>query len=398
MGSQAPNFPLPAYQNPVSQAPDLIQSTLTMPDMLSMSLPPEQLIPYFPDYSEDLHSIVPRPNNHISLQDEGLTAHGLFGPGLDLGYSSLGPDLHMHESPPSLDGSASSQEQQVLTSNNQWLANNWSSQEYMTWNPRSAQMGRSRPTEANDEDDIIEVQRAPAKGARWHGTTIMHCACREYHEPKGDCWGNIRIFPDPMRVRWSESSPESGNNGVGLPDIYRNMIQVYQFCVVDALYRNLAALGIPSYMFCADEANSPFYRAEIEDDVRPDSIVASVQSTFKTLKRDLRPSRTQIARRHHCYIDVFPMPSVRKRLIELQYEIDEDEFFEDAIRGFRCWGSRRESQRDQGHGTGTAWDSRSWEATPEFLKKWECVLGDEDGEIARQSRWWRIMRGEEEDD
>lgn len=383
----------------MSEVPDFTQPTAIMPELMPMLMTDEQQqqLSYFPTLDNGLNPLLAKFGNFLPLDGSDLTADGFFGPGTEFTMPSVESSLQLRQTTPSLTGSSNSQEQygpQPPAANNWLAATNWSQPQTAPWMPRSGQMGKSRPTEATNEDDVIEVERAPAKGTRWVGVVVLHCACREYHEPKGDCWGNIQIFPDPMRVRWREPTPES----IGVPDIYRNTLQIHQYCVSDALRRNLAACGIPDRDFCADEAESPFYDSTVEDSSHTDMVVASVQTKFKTLKRDLRPSRTQIMRRHHPYVDVFPMPSVRKRLIELQYEIDEDEFFEDAIRGFRCWGSRRESQKDQGHGTGTAWDMRSWEATPEFLEKWACILGDEDGEVARQSRWWRVMRGEEEDD
>lgn len=298
----------------------------------------------------------------------------------------------------------------VLRSNNSWLsAGSWASDaKTIPWRPaRPSSLGmRSRPSEAGAGDEVIEVERRPAKGAAWHGDTIIHCSCLDYHEPLGRCMGKVQVFPDPMTVRWRAPTPEDDDGFSGqprLPDVHRNAIQVHQMCVMDAMLRNLVLIGVPVELFCAEETESPFYRYSRigsssggggGDD---EAATKAVQLSFRGLKHDLRPSRIQVARSHHPYIDVFPIPSVRKRLIELQHEIDEDAFFIDAIKGFRCWGSRRDSHRDPVRGTGSPWDMRSWEATPEFLEKWACVLGDDEGEMARQSRWWRVMRGEEED-
>jgi hypothetical protein len=45
--------------------------------------------------------------------------------------------------------------------------------------------------------------------------------------------------------------------------------------------------------------------------------------------------------------------------------------------------------------TGNLWDVRSWEAKVWFLKKYWWLLGGEEGELVRQSEWWRSVRGEE---
>jgi hypothetical protein len=53
-----------------------------------------------------------------------------------------------------------------------------------------------------------------------------------------------------------------------------------------------------------------------------------------------------------------------------------------------CWGGIN------GAHTGTPWDARSWEATEEFIQKWSNIVGGEEGELARNSQWWRSLRGE----
>lgn len=253
----------------------------------------------------------------------------------------------------------------------------------------------SRPTETSEVDDVIEVHRNSVTGPDWEGITVLHCTCGTYHEPKGQSWGDVNIFPDPLLTPGLEPAVINAEQQ-RIPNFYKNTIQIHQICVVEAMRINCLVVGITERMFCEDSSESPFYRPHLERETDREGTISSVQSIFRTIKHDLRPSKTQIEKSHHPYIDVMPIPSVRERLIEMQHESDEDLFFYDMIRGFRCWGGRRESQRDQGYGSGTAWDSRSWEATPEFLRKWQCILGDEHGEVARQSRWWRAMRGEEE--
>ena len=83
-----------------------------------------------------------------------------------------------------------------------------------------------------------------------------------------------------------------------------------------------------------------------------------------------------------------------------QKEIDEDEFLNDTLTGLVCWGGAGTVKRDPdnvtGHAaTGTPWDMRSWEAKVWFLKKYWRLLGGEEGELVRQSEWWRSVRGEE---
>lgn len=83
--------------------------------------------------------------------------------------------------------------------------------------------------------------------------------------------------------------------------------------------------------------------------------------------------------------------------------IDEDEVIHDIINGLICWGGAGMSQRDRNLSTGrlstgTPWDSRSWEGRTWFLQKYWAMLGGEEGELVRQSEWWRNMRGDEPDE
>ncbi|GLB21885.1 hypothetical protein AtubIFM61612_002435 [Aspergillus tubingensis] len=118
------------------------------------------------------------------------------------------------------------------------------------------------------------------------------------------------------------------------------------------------------------------------DDTARSNLIRTVQETFKTLKPDLRPSQEQITIEHHPIIDILPFRTLRRNLITRQHDIDEDEFFEDMLSGLVCWG-------------GTPWDVRSWEGKLWFLKKYWALLGGEDGELVRQSEWWRSIRGDE---
>ncbi|KAH0531925.1 hypothetical protein TsFJ059_000687 [Trichoderma semiorbis] len=40
------------------------------------------------------------------------------------------------------------------------------------------------------------------------------------------------------------------------------------------------------------------------------------------------------------------------------------------------------------------WDSHSWEAKEWFLRKWNWLIGGQDGELWHSSRWWAAQRGE----
>lgn len=181
-------------------------------------------------------------------------------------------------------------------------------------------------------------------------------------------------------------------------NLYINTLRVDVECTLDALLRNCLHLGIPKSLFCSDDSESLFYRPLV---TAPDpseyipneaaQLVASTRSMFRSLKYDLRPLDSQIVSSHHPYIDVLPFRDLRENLIRLSTEevIDEDEFLHDFFNHVRCWGGVKGSQ-----GGGTPWEGRSWEASEMFLRKWAVAVGGDDGELTRQSRWWRTMRGE----
>ena len=185
-------------------------------------------------------------------------------------------------------------------------------------------------------------------------------------------------------------------------DPYASNLRIETACITAALYTLGMHVGITEETLCADDSLSPFFwsSAETANDMVKANIIATVQRIFKTLKPDLRPSGEQITVRHHPYIDILPFPTLRKNLVTHQDEIDEDEFFHDMLTGLVCWGGAGVGRKDRDDSTGytstgTPWDVRSWEASVWFLRKYWTLLGGEDGELVRQSEWWRSIRGDD---
>ncbi|PWY93868.1 hypothetical protein BO94DRAFT_458570 [Aspergillus sclerotioniger CBS 115572] len=232
----------------------------------------------------------------------------------------------------------------------------------------------------------------PNDSLELYWTTTIDCGCSSPHyRVWTECanpHGEVRIF------RFGSSAP--------IADPYANNLRIDRVCTVAALYTLVTHLGIDEEVLCADEALSPFFRstAGLTDDVTKANIISTVQGAFKALKPDLRPSSEQIAVEHHPWIDILPFPTLRKNLITHQKDIDEDDFFHDMLTGLVCWGGagigKRDRQLSTGYAsTGTPWDVRSWEAKVWFLKKYWMLLGGEDGELVRQSEWWRSIRGDD---
>jgi hypothetical protein len=213
-----------------------------------------------------------------------------------------------------------------------------------------------------------------------------------------------------VQIRWSGPPKHATYQLVKIEplsvtaDPYMNSLRIERVCCVDAIWSNCLYLGLEQDTFCADDAVSPFSRPTRSgiDDSSNDSIVHTIQSMFKTLKPDLRPTREQIVIKHPPWFDVLPFPTFRKNIIKRQETVDDEELFQDLMDGLLCWGGTGIGRRDRdcstGHAsTGTPWDSRSWEAKPWFLRKYWELLGGEEGELVRQSEWWRNMRGDESD-
>lgn len=224
----------------------------------------------------------------------------------------------------------------------------------------------------------------------WYTKTI-DCGCPKPH---------IRVRTrglDPFNR--GEFKVISFGPSVGGTDPYVNNLRLEIVCTLAAVAALGTYMGLSQEMICAEESQSAFFRPGAEAADRA-ATVQTIQKVYKTLKPDLRPTREQITVEHHPYIDILPFPTLRKNLIAHQKDIDEDEFFEDMVAGLVCWGGAGLGQKDRNEGTvyaptGTPWDVRSWEAKAWFVKKYWTLLGGEDGELVRQSEWWREIRGEE---
>lgn len=181
-----------------------------------------------------------------------------------------------------------------------------------------------------------------------------------------------------------------------------NTLRIERICIVQAVMANRLHIGITEEMLCHDDAISPFFRpfSNTIGDSGSDGVVRTIQTIFKSLKPDLRPIKEQIMIRHHPIIDLLPFPTFRRNLITNGNNIHNQELYYDLISGLVCWGGvgrRDDNSSTSNISTSTPWDGRGWEARTWFLQKYWVVLGGEEGELVRQSEWWRNMRGEETD-
>ena len=247
------------------------------------------------------------------------------------------------------------------------------------------------PVGSTDPSHLMQNMEAPSGLHSW--VDYVECGCLSPHVQASAAVG-LSEYRD-LKVLNFDLSP--------FPvDPCDNTLRVERICIVQAITTNRLHIGITEGMLCHDDSISPFFRPlnNTIGDSGSDGVVRIIQTIFKSLKPDLRPIKEQIMIGHHPIIDLLPFPTLRRNLIMNRSAIHDQELYYDLITGLVCWGGvgRRDDDSSASNiSTSTPWDGRSWEARTWFLKKHWVVLGGEEGELVRQSEWWRSMRGEETD-
>ncbi|KAI1161981.1 hypothetical protein F5B18DRAFT_414199 [Nemania serpens] len=107
----------------------------------------------------------------------------------------------------------------------------------------------------------------------------------------------------------------------------------------------------------------------------------------RPLPASLIPTETQVRVQHHPYIDIFPLRSLRDKIILSQGTFDEDELCADVggknpttgHTGLLVWGD--------------PWDPMGWELSEHVAIKWAWLL-DGCEELFIATDYWRRQRGE----
>lgn len=184
--------------------------------------------------------------------------------------------------------------------------------------------------------------------------------------------------------------PPSGMLGDPNPDLYRGpqaagAVTLTTMSLLSALLVNMQHMNMAPRFMLARGSSSRFSQAldQAEDG----------HDMYSAIPPDLRPTPAQRTFPHHAYIDLIPWPQFRSNVLHSANgspPLDQGDLCMDlANGGVRCWGNAIVSLH--GRGEGVPWDSRSWEALPWFLDKYQHLTGGPDGEIARNSAWWRSM-------
>ncbi len=115
----------------------------------------------------------------------------------------------------------------------------------------------------------------------------------------------------------------------------------------------------------------------------------------KLLPPALLPTTLQQTVPHGIWIDLFPSPEGRDRLIRAAGSFDEDELWDDCIGGLYQGFPDDEVARRGIVAWSPPWDIAGWEMSEGFLAKWGWLFGGLPGALEATNRW-RRERCEEE--
>jgi hypothetical protein len=97
---------------------------------------------------------------------------------------------------------------------------------------------------------------------------------------------------------------------------------------------------------------------------------------------------------HSDWIDLFPCPEGRDRLIRAVGTFDEDELWADCIGGLYEGFPDDELKRRGIIAWSPPWEITGWEMSEGFLRKWGWLFKGLPGALEATNRW-RMERGEE---
>ncbi|KAJ0420963.1 hypothetical protein BJY00DRAFT_312631 [Aspergillus carlsbadensis] len=112
-----------------------------------------------------------------------------------------------------------------------------------------------------------------------------------------------------------------------------------------------------------------------------------------SLPTSLHPTHLQQTIPHGDWIDLFPSPECRDRLIRATGTFDEDELWEDCIGGLYEGFPDDEIQRRGLIAWSPPWDVSGWEMSEGFVRKWGWLVRGVPGMLEATNRW-RSGRGE----
>ncbi|OGM50532.1 hypothetical protein ABOM_000886 [Aspergillus bombycis] len=184
---------------------------------------------------------------------------------------------------------------------------------------------------------------------------------------------NCSIAPKGARTFFNEFETIAYESYCSRLPVADHLLTLVKLNVYRAFFENLAALGMDAGWMKAD-AISPFCMS------KPDM-------TSPTLPTHLQPTAVQSQVPHHPWLDFFPHPKMRDRLI-LANGLDDDELCVD-IMGF--WNTNRPDSSLIVWGQ--PWILQNWELSEGFIQKWGWATQD-CPELLRSTNYWRSLRGD----
>ncbi|KAK6812978.1 hypothetical protein RU639_010834 [Aspergillus parasiticus] len=162
--------------------------------------------------------------------------------------------------------------------------------------------------------------------------------------------------------------------------LYNHLITLLQFNALRALAvnRNLISSILVTPLDCNEEVIHI-----IPYPTKPDLLPST-----------LLPTTLQQTVPHGDWIDLFPCPEGRDRLIRAAGTFDEDELWADCIGGLYEGFPDDEIERRGIIAWSPPWDITGWEMSEGFLRKWGWLFKGLPGALEATNRW-RMERGEE---
>ncbi|CAH0017145.1 unnamed protein product [Clonostachys rhizophaga] len=184
----------------------------------------------------------------------------------------------------------------------------------------------------------------------------------------------VRIFLDRAYQDWSLSRP-----------VPKDLPTLSRLNAFDALMRNAQILQIPVEALGSDDDDSPLLLTSRHS--------TGSQQLSGQFPDHLRPTELQKSVRHHPWLDLFPFPSLRDRILQgLQAgELDEDTVCDELC----CDLLNLESKTEPPVLIwGDSWQASQWEFSISFIDRWAVLLEDCQ-EILAATNHWRRLRGAE---
>jgi hypothetical protein len=234
-----------------------------------------------------------------------------------------------------------------------------------TSNDRAIFTDTSIPLEKADPDitsDKTKVLRVPVRSSM--DSYTITCS------PHEQIPGTFTVEVASKRITFDLYEP--------VPILSDHLISLIKYNLYRAVAANSWAIGIDPRQMHSDIL-SPFTSKG------PD-----ITSLCLSLPPSLRPTAVQRSVPHHPYIDLFPFPFLRDRLIELGATIDEDQLCADFA------GDNLPSEFGGHTGLivwGEPWDPQSWEIAEPLWKKWPVLLKD-CADLLEATNYWRQRRDE----